>query len=104
MGTKVCYDGQEEIKYCTTKSYQVQPETVGQFIGLTDKNGNKIFESDIVKCHSLEYGYTNKTVYYSEDKARFVLSSLGTDYGFEEYITLKVIGNIYDNEVKYCEQ
>lgn len=78
--------------------YEVIPESVGQFTGLHDKNGEKIFEGDIVKCLSLEYGYVNKEVYYAEDRARFVLGSLGSDYDFEEYINVEVTGNIYDNK------
>lgn len=76
---------------------EVIPETVGQFTGLCDKNGKKIFEGDIVKCLSLEYGYVNKEVYYSEDKAKFALHNCGTDYEFDEYINVEVVGDIHDD-------
>lgn len=31
-------------------SYEVDPSTICQFTGLTDKNGQKIWENDVVKC------------------------------------------------------
>lgn len=77
---------------------EVIPETVGQFTGRYDKSNNKIFEGDIVKCLSLEYGYVNKEVYYSESKGKFVLHSCGTDYEFDEYINVEVVGDIYDDK------
>jgi uncharacterized phage protein (TIGR01671 family) len=94
--------------YCNVRGkYAIIPETIGQFTGLTDKNGKRIFEGDIIK--DCDYEYIHSVKYFGDED--YPAFDCYPDIQFCECNGLshlvaanaaEVIGNIHDNP-EWCK-
>ena len=98
-----------------SEGFSVDPATVGQYTGLCDKNGEKIFEGDIVQCwdeHSganwmavVEFGNPNCTYSWGWQLRKIRGNEGNTDILLwvdmeETGAYIEVVGTIYDKEVQ----
>ena len=82
--------------------YEIDPATVGQYTGLTDRNGKRIFEGDVLVsffCDDVpNYGERSVVLWHKHawcSRYRDYKPETLEDYEMTNYVD--VIGNIYDN-------
>ncbi len=75
----------------------VDPATVGQFTGLTDKNGVNIFEGDIINCIDHDGTLRREIVFNKLDYFAFGWSTQSVSTHIGIGWKMEVIGNIHEN-------
>lgn len=94
--------------FVVNQRYAVDPETVGQYTGLKDNNGVKIFEDDIVAYEDEapgQYEYHDSlfinrgVIKYCEGSFYFTNAVAANlqDFVYKGVLDCMVVGNIYDN-------
>ena len=79
-------------------NYLVDPETVGEFTGMTDADGTRIFEGDIIRTYDPDD--SPAAVKYDIGETMFAVVIDNIFCGLGEYFyanDLTIIGNIHDN-------
>ena len=90
------------ISDCYSQLYRCDPDTLCQYTGLTDVNGEKIWENDIciIEDGTLDEEDGCFICKWDDYAARYILDGNGLIADFDNVDTryVEVIGNIFDNE------
>lgn len=95
-GTPICINGKPYgIMIGEKESPDIDPSTVSQFTGLTDKNGTPIYEGDIVKYKD-NNAERRGDINWDSEAAAFCFGCGFLDIYPTEYMV--VVGNKFDKE------
>ena len=85
--------------------YEIDPDTLCQYTGKSDEDGEKIFEGDIVgfiDLYSTESGYSESSclgeVIWSKEECCFHVTNRLSAESWEVLDECKVVGNVFDNK------
>ena len=89
---EACTDGNGNLTELDGEFFLVRADTIGQFIGEQDANGDDIFEGDIVK-----HGEKLYVIRYIDHYARFVGKNKGSIFAVFPFGNSTIKGNIHDH-------